>query len=236
MTQTTSISFFRFDRWQDRLWALSMMGAARFALPRVPGIEFWKLCGSGSGAGFRPVPNPRVFAILATWPDLETARKQTQSSAVFGKYLAHASESWSVFLSASSARGNWSGTEPFTVSNTDTSGPIAALTRASIKPSILNRFWGRVPDIDDIIGNDPNVMFKIGIGEAPLLNQVTFSIWPDAHSMAEFARKDGPHARAIKAVRDGAWFREELYARFSIVGECGTWGGQSPLRHIESTT
>jgi spheroidene monooxygenase len=34
--------------------------------------------------------------------------------------------------------------------------------------------------------------------------------------MAEFARADGPHARAIKAVRDGGWFREELYARFRV--------------------
>jgi spheroidene monooxygenase len=63
---------------------------------------------------------------------------------------------------------------------------------------------------------DPNVMFKIGIGEVPWMQQVTFSIWPDARTMAEFARHDGPHARAIKAVRDGGWFREELYARFRV--------------------
>ena len=43
--------------------------------------------------------------------------------------------------------------------------------------------------------------------------------------MAAFARRDGPHAEAIRAVREGGWFAEELYARFRVVGETGTWGG-----------
>ena len=47
--------------------------------------------------------------------------------------------------------------------------------------------------------------------------------------MAAFARHDGPHARAIRAVREGGWFAEELYARFQVVGEAGAWGGSSPL-------
>ncbi|MEM1065905.1 MAG: spheroidene monooxygenase, partial [Pseudomonadota bacterium] len=91
----------------------------------------------------------------------------------------------------------------------------------------------RVPDISDVIGDDPNVAFKIGIGEVPLLHQVTFSIWPDTQSMARFARHDGPHARAIQAVRSDDWFREELYARFQVVGDRGTWEGKRPLERLE---
>jgi spheroidene monooxygenase len=78
------------------------------------------------------------------------------------------------------------------------------------------------------IGADPNVMFKIGIGEVPWMQQVTFSIWPDAETMANFARADGPHARAIKAVRDGGWFKEELYARFRVDAVEGQWEGVTP--------
>ena len=79
-----------------------------------------------------------------------------------------------------------------------------------------------------MIGKDPNVIFKIGIGEVPWLHQVTFSIWPDAASMNQFART-GPHAEAIRAVRTEGWFKEELYARFVVLGDQGTWGGASPL-------
>ena len=34
---------------------------------------------------------------------------------------------------------------------------------------------------------------------------------------------------AIRAVREGGWFSEELYARFRVLGQAGTWGGQDPL-------
>jgi spheroidene monooxygenase len=138
-----------------------------------------------------------------------------------------------VFLSPTSVRGRWSGAVPFDPAEPPAPGPVAALTRATVRPAVALRFWGRVPDISKVIGADPNVAFKIGIGEVPWLQQVTFSIWPDAGSMADFARRaGGPHAEAIRAVRDGAWFREELYARFRILGDAGSWEGGSPLDRL----
>ena len=210
-----------------------MMGLARASMPKVPGIGFWKLCGSGIGEGFTPRPNWGVYAILATWPDEQTARLQTSSSKIYKRYQERAAEHWTVYLSTTSARGNWAGTEPFSPQSEAAPGPLAALTRATIKPRTAMQFWRRVPDISQVIGADPNVAFKIGIGEVPWLHQVTFSIWPDTQSMAAFARKDGPHARAIRAVRDGDWFREELYARFSVVGDMGSWEGKSPLEGLK---
>lgn len=231
-TPIVTISFFRFARWPARAWALGMMGAARFALPRVPGIGFWKLCGSGTGEGFTPLPNTAVYAILATWPDVETARKQTSEAAIFKRYRTRADEDWTIILETASARGAWSG-QSFYPTGTAIDGPLAALTRASVKPAVAAKFWRRVPDISRMIGADRNVAFKIGIGEVPLLHQVTFSIWPDRQAMAAFARESGPHAAAIKAVRDGNWFSEELYARFAIKGDHGTWGGCSPLDKLK---
>nr|WP_299849968.1 spheroidene monooxygenase [uncultured Roseovarius sp.] len=206
-----------------------MMGLARPHMRRVDGIGFWKLCGSGTGEGFTPIPNLGVYSILATWPDEETARRQTRTAAIFRKYLDRANECWTVFLTPVSMRGKWSGVAPFKVHERNRDGAVAALTRATIRPLTALRFWWRVPDISAVIGADRNVIFKIGIGEVPLMHQITFSIWPDTTTMANFARVDGPHASAIRAVRDGNWFSEELYARFHILGENGTWNGTSPL-------
>ncbi|WP_299374154.1 spheroidene monooxygenase [uncultured Tateyamaria sp.] len=233
MNQTTTITFFRFARWRDRAWALTMMGGARLAMARVPDLGFWKLCGSGTGEGFTPTMNPAVYAILCTWPDADTARHRLETTRIFQRYRARAAEHWTVFLAPTSSRGAWSGQTPFSPVSEPQSGPLAALTRATIKPRILTKFWGRVPDISAMIGSDPNVVFKIGIGEVPMLHQVTFSIWPGAQEMAQFARTNGPHAAAIQAVRDGAWFREELYARFAILGDSGTWNGTSPLDKLK---
>lgn len=233
--QAVSISFFRFRAIPARLWAFGMMGAARFALPRIKGLEFWKLCGSGTGEGFTPIPNTAVYAILGTWRDERTARQEVAHSSLWNQYRAKAVEHWTVFLSPSSVRGHWAGVTPFCSNGIRRDGPLAALTRATVKPMVAAKFWAQVPDISQVIGADPNVVFKIGIGEVPLLHQVTFSIWPDAGSMADFARKpDGPHQRAINAVRDEGWFREELYARFTVTGDLGTWGGASPLDKLEA--
>ncbi len=227
--QIVSLSFFRFHGPGSRLWAFTQMMFARAPLARVPGIGFWKLFGSGSGEGFTPVPNTAVYAILATWQSPGAARDAIETAAVFQRYRDHAAENWTVYLSPTSARGQWDGQAPFAPSVDAGAGPIVALTRATIRPRILLRFWGRVPDISAAIGADPNVMFKIGLGEVPWFQQVTFSIWPDSDSMAAFARRDGPHARAIRAVRDGNWFAEELYARFRVVDQHGSWEGGSPM-------
>ena len=227
MQQVVSLSFFRFGSVSARLWAFAMMGLARGPMGRTPDVGFWKLCGSGTGEGFNLRPNWSVYAILATWPDADTAQREI-ARGVFERYRRKSSEDWTVFLAPTSVRGDWSGVQPFVPRAQPAAGPIAALTRASVKPGMARQFWSRVPNISAVIGTDPSVLFKLGIGEKPLVQQVTFSIWPDASAMHNFART-GPHAEAIKSVRRDGWFSEELYARFALVGDSGTWGGRSPL-------
>lgn len=201
------------------------------------GAQFVKLCGSGTGEGFTPKPNWSVWAIFAVWPDLDKARNQITYHPILTRWRAHAAESWTVFLQPFSARGSWAGVNPLTDTAAPDArqGPIAALTRATVKPQHAPAFWRRVPDISTCIGSDQNVLFKIGIGEVPLLHQVTFSIWPDAARMAEFARHMGPHAAAMKAARDNGWFAEELYARFHVLETAGKWNGADPLADAWTT-
>ncbi len=226
--QVVTMSVFRFGGIAARLWAFAQMGLARRAMARVPGIGFWKLMGSGTGEGFTPLPNTAVYAILATWPDLAHARAGL-TAPVFARYHARAAEVLTLFLRPASARGAWAGRAPFAASGLVPAGPVAALTRATLRRGALLRFWARVPDISRDIGADPSVAFKIGVGELPWFQQVTFSVWPDAASMARFARNGTHHARAIAAVRAGDWFREELYARFAIIAREGSWQGGDPL-------
>ncbi len=231
MTQIVSLSFYRFSGFSGRAWALMMMGAARPALARTPDIKFWKLCGAGKGEGFNPTVNPYTIAILATWDSAELAQDRTANTPIFQRYRKRSVEDWTVFLQPRSVRGAWGGSAPFTAADAPADGPMAALTRASIRKSAILQFWKQVPDISANIGADPNVMFKAGIGELPMLDQITFSIWPDKATMDGFART-GPHGAAIKAVRAGNWFSEELFARFAVHSDRGTWNGTSPLAKL----
>jgi spheroidene monooxygenase len=224
--QTVTLSLFRFDRALARFWVLGQMGAARLVLPQVPGLAFWKLCGSGTGEGFTPRPNWGVWAILSVWDDRDAAH-HGQQMAPFRAWRQRADEAYTIYMEPASVRGHWAGVRPFHPHG-DVTGPVAAMTRATVKPARALRFWRRVPDISAKIGSDPNVMFKIGIGEVPFLHQVTFSVWPDTASMAAFARR-GAHQDAIRAVRNERWFNEELYARFRLIGTAGTWQGRDPL-------
>ncbi|WP_354001917.1 spheroidene monooxygenase [Stagnihabitans tardus] len=226
------MTLFRHDGAGSRLWGLSRMALARPGLARLPGLRFWKLCGAGSGHGFSFRPDGRVWAILAVWEDLKAAEQGLQSP-IWTRWRARAAESLSILMRPLTARGSWSGAQPFPPEPGPSHGPFAVLTRATVKPRALTAFWARVPEVNDRIGANPDVLFKIGIGEVPLLHQVTFSVWPDMAAMARFAHAPGPHAEAVTQVRQGDWFSEELYARFQVLGTQGQWSGMPPLTQPE---
>lgn len=229
-----TLSLFRFGARLDLPWVIGQMALARWPLRRERRLRFVKLCGSGTGEGFTPKPNWRVWAILAVWTDEATARAAITDSPVWRRWRCRAGESWTLFLEPTAARGSWSRVNPFVPEGAGPGrpGPVAALTRATLRPRHALSFWRRVPGISARIGANSDVLFKIGIGEVPFLHQVTFSVWPDSASMARFARGDGPHGQAIRAVRAEDWFAEELYARFHILGAEGRWDGVDPLHPV----
>lgn len=230
--QIVVISFFRFEGVFQKLWAFSQMGFARKKLKKIKQISFFKLFGSGIGEGFTPYPNTSVYAILSVWNNLGEAENNIEEREIYENYRTHSIENWTVFLSPISSKGYWDKTNPFKPNKNEFKKKdhmLAALTRATIKPKIMLKFWSKVPAISKVIGNDKNVLFKMGLGEIPWFHQVTFSIWPNAKTMADFARKDGPHAKAIKSVREGNWFSEELYARFEVKKAIGKWCGKSVI-------
>jgi spheroidene monooxygenase len=236
MNQAISLSLFRFSGAGGAAWAFSQMGLSRGGFGRIPGIGFAKMFGTGTGEGFTPVPNLGVYGLMATWPDLNTAQEAIERAPVYRRYRDHAVEDFTVHLEAISARGAWDGDNPFVIHDVDGPPPLpmAVLTRATVKPRHVVSFWRAQPDISEVIGNQPHMLFKIGMGEVPWFQQVTFSIWDDVEAMKTFAHKHGPHADAIRKVRDNRWFAEELYARFRVTGHSGQWDGQDPLARSKS--
>ena len=78
-----------------------------------------------------------------------------------------------------------------------------------------------MPPVTKSLHSKAGLVAAIGIGEAPLGLQGTFSIWIDSASLREFAYKDPAHAQVIQETKDRAWYAEELFARFAIIEEHG---------------
>lgn len=227
---TATVTLFRFATRWNRHWAWWQMLNSRWKLRRLPGATFMRQCGTGSREGFYPWPNFGVYGVIAGWPSLAQARAQVEGSDVYRRYRDHAVEHVTLYLHATRSRGAWGGAAPFPVCADNAPGaPVAVLTRAAIRPRALAAFWGRTPGIRADIPLDTEsggLAFRMGLGEAPWLNQITFTLWRDAEALRRFAWDPAsPHGQAIAAARAGDWFSEYLFARFAVADVFGDWSG-----------
>ena len=108
-------------------------------------------------------------------------------------------------------------------------GPFAVLTRASIVPTKAMAFWRYAPAAQADLDQTPGCLLAMGLGEAPLVRQCTFSLWQDTASMVHYAHK-GAHQVASAAAYKHQFFSESLFVRMQVLQMSGVWKGQ-PYRY-----
>ncbi|MGB9377186.1 MAG: monooxygenase [Mycobacteriales bacterium] len=210
--------------------ALLRMAADRRALRRAAGLRFAKLLGTGDGRTFTVRDSDLTrWALLSTWTG-PTAADGFERSAVARHWRRIAVERWRCDLVPLSSRGQWSRREPFGSPTTARwAGPVAALTRARLVPSRAMTFWRAVPPVSADLRGRPGLRTAIGIGEAPIGVQGTFSVWDDAAALRDFAYDRPAHAAAIRQTAEKRWYGEELFARFGVLASTGSVFGTDPL-------
>ncbi|MEM1357923.1 MAG: DUF3291 domain-containing protein [Bacteroidota bacterium] len=201
-----------------------MMQYAHADLVTVEGMEFYKLMGSGRGLGFNPWPDWSTHAILQVWETEAQAEAFFENAPLPKRYQFRTSEMATIYLRAIRSHGVWSGGTPFRISNNiDSANPfVAVITRATIRARHLVRFWRYVPTSQRPIATAKGLLYTKGIGEAPIKQMATFSIWENQECLTEFAYRSKEHQKAIKMTRDLSWYSEELFVRFQpyrVVGE-----------------
>jgi hypothetical protein len=205
----------------------------RSALRHTPGLVFWKLLGTGDARTFAARDaDPRTWALLGVWEDAGALAAFERRSPVSAAWRRLAVERWRADLRLVAARGRWSGCAPFGPAGgvAPPGRPVAALTRARLVPRRAAAFWRAVPPVTADLHRHPGLLFAVGVGEAPVGFQGTFSVWESAAAMRAFAYRGAAHRRVIAETAALGWYAEELFARFAVMQTTGTVRGHDPLQ------
>ena len=209
---------------QHRLWGYARFVIQRFAMRAVPSLVFSKVLGSGFDGGFGLRPSATRQALFCLFAD-ESAADRFLASPIAASYASRSREFCTAKLRAYSCRGTWSGRAIDVTAAAPETGPIATLTRASIKPLAARRFWRMQPASEVSLNQAAGCLLATGVGEAPYFRQATFSLWESVDAMNAYART-GAHLAAIQAAHAGQFFSESMFARFVPVALSGNWRGQ----------
>jgi hypothetical protein len=219
--------------WQNVYAGLMRMSLNRLWLRRTPGLRFWKLLGSARGLAFGPW-EARRYGLFTVWESAAALDRFERRSPVMQAYQRHTDELWTVRLAPLSWHGAWGRVDPFagvrppTASAPD-DGPLAILTRASIRPQHLWAFRSAARKVNADLAGRHGLIAAIGLGEAPLLFQATFSLWSSQRAIRGFAYMGDEHIAAMRQMHTENWYSEELFARFRPLTSYGTWNGIDPL-------
>ena len=196
-------------------FALLHMDLDRRVIRKFKGVRFAKMLGTGKGETFTPRD-----ADAQRWGALAVIEKSQidalDNSKIVKRWRKNGADEVRYLLDPISSHGLWAKTNPFAYSAVQTDGEVIAITRARIKWFQNFRFWRAVPPVTQSLHSSPGLIKTIGIGEAPIGLQGTFSHWQTGAALRNFAYKGAAHQEAIAATERHQWYAEELFARFAV--------------------
>ncbi|MEC7659300.1 MAG: hypothetical protein VYB41_04400 [Bacteroidota bacterium] len=195
------------------------MQRAHAGLQQCKGLQFYKMLGTGAGAGFSLRPDFSTYALLTVWDTEQCKVKAFDKAAVLQAFFDRSAEQRIYSLRPIHTYGNWSGQSPFKVQKPLGNKPIGVITRATLNPNRLLDFWRHVPQASRAIKQAKGVGFFKGIGEWPFVQQATFSVWESAEAIRTFAYVSQAHASIVKKTRQRKWYKEDMFNRFEVLSE-----------------
>ncbi|GAB3248851.1 hypothetical protein GCM10027347_05540 [Larkinella harenae] len=224
-------------RYPLRNWYRAFANMGRWVMQpfQAEGLRFQKMMGCGKNFGLMPDFSAYVF--LGVWSDEQAARHFFESER--WQSVRHgAIETGTLYLRPIRSHGAWDGQNPFESppGPRTADGPVAVLTRATIRLASLPDFWRHVPQARERLNAHGNeLLLALGVGEKPLMQQCTVSVWADEKSIEQFAYRQSGHKEVVRRTRERRWYSEELFARFAVVAHEGVFLGK-PLVIPEQTS
>jgi hypothetical protein len=223
---TITVTAFRYKPLA-RFRAFANMGRVLMQPLQAEGLQFNKLMGSGVDFGL--VPDLSTYVFLGVWDSMAMARTFPET-AIYQHLSQGVTETGTLYLRPERAHGLWDGINPFSTKGhikveEDEGGadnPVAVLTRATIRPRALPDFWRHVPQARQRLADHADqLLFGIGVGEVPVMQQCTISVWRSSAAVDQYAYRQSGHKEVVRMTRERKWYSEELFARFTVLGAEG---------------
>lgn len=228
VSQITTSTLFKVETFSNKWWALKQMQLGKRHLEDVLGLTFFKILGSGAKNGFSATPNFGTYVLFCVWDSEQHAEAFFQDHPFFIAYKKRSSEQFTAYLHSAEAHGLWDGLQPFQKSaSLDPEQPIVVLTRARIRFRKLWSFWSRVGSVSQSLDGYDGLVLSIGIGEWPLIQQATISIWKTQKEMLDYAYQNTKHREVVTLTRQLNWYKEEMFVRFVPYKMEGSWEGKN---------
>ena len=218
-----SVRFMTFSGWRARWRAFGAMGISLRQGVAAPGMCFGKMLGSGAGQGFSIWPDWGTYAWFTVWENPESAEAFWSNDPMFQDLLGYATSLYGWEARPLRGHGTWNGQQPFAFpeAGVRTAGSVAVLTRASIARKQALRFWWNVPRASRGVQDQPGLRYAKGVGEYPLVEQATMSVWNSADELDAFAYRSRQHAPMVQKTRKHQWYSEEMFIRMEVLNVIG---------------
>ena len=195
------------------------MGAYTFnkSLISSSGLKFIKLFGTGSNEGFSLIPDFSSYVIISSWKNDHYRKKFIDENNIINEIISRSSKRVEIKIDPYNFTGSWNGINPFKNISSYNGGKIIVLTRARVKLNKLMNFLVNTSLAAKSIKSQDGAEFYKGIGELPIIEQATISIWISEKSMRDYAYSDENHLKIINKARKDKWYSEELFVRSNII-------------------
>ena len=196
-----------------------LMGAYTFnkRLINFDGLKFVKLLGTGSKDGFSVIPDFSSYIMITSWENDDFRKKFIDENKLFQEISDKSSKRIEIKIDPYNYIGSWNGINPFKNKSSYKEGKIIVLTRARVRLNKLINFFISTSSAAKSINSRKGAEYYKGVGELPIIEQATISIWKSEQSMKDYAYLDKNHLKIIHKARKNNWYSEELFVRSNII-------------------
>ena len=179
--------------------------------------KFIKLLGTGSKEGFSVFPDFSNYILISAWENDKDREQFIKTHKVINNITDKCYERTEIKIDPYESKGSWNNSNPFENKSDYKNEKILIITRARVRFKKMLDFLINTSKASRSIKNHDGAIFYKGVGELPIIEQATISIWESEEKMKLYAYNNSEHMKIISKARKRKWYSEELFVRCNIL-------------------